>query len=266
MIFSSPSRWCHFLRLPWLTLEVLPYQHCFPISSPLPSSSPALQAVHRQQELKSWKLEEFKTDFAAPSCPFCGHVMPISEKMHSCLLPNMADGRILRIWHHPQRSFSSHLTTVHLSHRAAGFLSNEKIYLSYKNKVNSSHCSKKPQNRVTPDLASKERNLFVICQNSALVGPTHVCRHAHSQIHTHTRTPPNPEAIFQENKMKRILFPEAVSESVLGRTTKQTVLVGGVPGHVKNESSELSHGGLGKLPGTLETILSSSTNTYIPVI
>ena len=67
-------------------------------------------------------------------------------------------------------------------------MSNEQIYLSYKNKVSSSYYSKETWNRVMPDLVSKEKNVFVICQNSVPGGPTHMCRHTHSQIHTRLKS------------------------------------------------------------------------------
>lgn len=77
---------------------------------------------------------------------------------------------------------------------------------------------------------------------------------AGTHIYKHTHTSPNPEAIFQANQIKTSSLSETRSESLLGRTTKQTVIVGGMPAYVKNRSSEFSHGDLGRLPGTLETV------------
>ena len=64
-------------------------------------------------------------------------------------------------------------------------MSNEQIYLRYKNKVNSNYCSEEIRNRVMPDLVSKEKNLFVICQNSAIGEPTHMWQ---ARTFTNTQT------------------------------------------------------------------------------
>lgn len=101
--------------------------------------------------------------------------MHVSAKMHSRVLPITGGGGRVQGFDITPGDLSH--TTVYLFHKAADFMSIEQISLSYKNKINSSHCSKETQNRVVPGLASKERNLFVICQNSVLIGPTYVCRH-----------------------------------------------------------------------------------------
>lgn len=87
---------------PWspTTAEVRP--------SPIFSS---LQAVLKQQELKSYKLEEFKTDFVGQTAPF-EDIWSLTQRrwIPDCCLPWCWGARI---WHHPRRSFSSHLTTMH---------------------------------------------------------------------------------------------------------------------------------------------------------
>lgn len=97
--------------------------------------------------------------------------MPVSEQMHFWLLPNTG------LW---GRNLASPQEIFLFSSYSSAFFSPTGLLvlwvMSIKSKINSCNWSKETQNRVMPDLVSKEKNLFMICQNSALVRPTHVCR------------------------------------------------------------------------------------------
>lgn len=107
--------------------------------------------------------------------------MLILEKIHSWVLPNIEVGSN-SLLSSLRRSFSSHLTTVYISYRAAGFMSNEQIYLSYKNKVSSSYYSKETWNRVMPDLVSRRKCIRDMSEFSP-GGPTHVQTHTFTNTH-----------------------------------------------------------------------------------
>lgn len=161
----------------------------------------SLAGSSQTTETEELNIRGIQDRFYKASCSFRGHIMPVSED--ACwLLPKMlgevgfqefgiiaGDLSLLTL---PQCICPTALLVLWVMNR---------LTLAIKIKLIQIIVFKEMQNRVISDLASNERNFFMICQNSALAGPTHVCRHTHSQIQ-----PPNAETIFQENQMKRIFI------------------------------------------------------------
>lgn len=98
-----------------------------------------------------------------------------------------------------------------------------RFILSYKNKINSSHCSSKISNRACLIWLLRIETFIRDMSELSSCWTTYACRHTHAQ----TYIPSNSEDLFQESRWRFSLLPG--SESVLGKTTKQTALVGGIP-------------------------------------